>query len=370
MKKRLLQAGITAATLIFSALAGEVMVRWLVYVPRGTPHVTLNPDTIYYNKLGITGRHISPGEFDYEFNTNHQGFRGKTPVSSQAVVPRILCLGDSFTFGVGAADSETWPVRLQDALGTTGVSTEVVNAGVMGWGLTEYWIWSRQHASKYHPKLIIVGCHASDWENAFNGLVSLEPDGSLKTHQVVRKDVSVLKSITAKIPFYDFISTHSALAALIKESVIQWTRTGTVGGMVGGPPEEAANSVELAAPINQALLGGLQQAAAAAGAGLLVVFIPSHGEMEWGENAHHNYRRFRELIQTWTTALAIPHVDATLLLRAHLEKHHLPVHALFHVRNGHCTPLGYEVIATGVANVITKHPDWLAHGTSSNPPRQ
>lgn len=369
MKHRLQKVVLSGVTIVVMLMCGEIFVRCLVYVPRGTPYVALNPDTIYYNKPGITGRHISPGEFDYEFNTNDQGFRGRKRITDSADVPRILCLGDSFTFGVGVADSETWPVRLEARLESDGVKTEAINAGVMGWGLAEYWIWARMHAAKYHPRLIVVGCHASDWENAFNGLVTLGLDGNLQTHPVVRQDISVLKGVTTKIPFYNFISTHSALAALVKESVIQFTRTGTVGGMAGGPPEDTARAVEQSAAVNKALLRGLNKVADEAGAKLLVVFIPSHDELVWDMNEDHNYRRFRTIMQTWTTELDIPFFDVTPLLRSHVERFKLPMSALYYPMNMHCTAAGYDLIASGIEEAINSHSDWLESFPKASSPQ-
>lgn len=359
MKKRLLQSGITLATLLLVTLAGEVVVRCLVYVPRGTPYVAETPDTIFQNKPDIVGRHVSPGEFDYEFRTNSQGLRARKTVAAHPSVPRILCLGDSFTFGVGVADQETWPARLESLLAGTGRPSEVVNAGVMGWGLAEYWIWAGKNAKNFRPRLIIVGCHASDWENAYNGLVTLDSEGRLEKHPVIRKDVSRLKAVAEKIPFYDFLVTHSALAALCKESVVRLTWTGTAGGMAGGPPEDAEGLVEQAAPVNRALLEGLQREAAAAEAALLLVFIPSAGEMEWDDQSQHNFSRFRRLFLAWADDAGIPCLDATQLLRSHLKEHDLPVRALYHPVNGHCTSLGYEVIARGMVDLILQHPAWL-----------
>ncbi len=47
-----------------------------------------------------------------------------------ADAPRVLALGDSTTFGYGAADGETWPARLAEQL--PDVSVRVDNAGVPG----------------------------------------------------------------------------------------------------------------------------------------------------------------------------------------------------------------------------------------------
>ena len=368
--KRLALASIT---LLIALFAAELIVRTVVYVPRGTPYVAENPDTVYISKPNISGHHISPGEFNYPFQTSSLGFRSAELGAGPAATPRILCLGDSFTFGVGASDPETWPAQLEVKLNVAGKKIEVVNAGVMGWGLAEYWIWTSAKAAQLAPNLIVVGCHASDWENAYHGLVSLDADGKLKRHQVIRKDVSRLKSIAGHIPLYDTMMTHSAIASLLKQTVVRLTRKGTTGGGSGGSqPSSTASEVsrvEQVAPLNKALLSELKQVAADMGAGLLIVFIPSVGAMEATTDDAH-YRRFRELVQTWTQELTIPHVDATPLLQGHLKRHALPASALYHGRDGHCTPVGYTVIAEGVADTIVKHPEWLARSKNTPAPNR
>ena len=49
-------------------------------------------------------------------------------------VPRVVCLGDSLTFGLGLddPDSDAWPGLVHDRLAQYGWKTEVVNAGVSG----------------------------------------------------------------------------------------------------------------------------------------------------------------------------------------------------------------------------------------------
>lgn len=345
-------------TLLLTLVAAEVIVRFSVHVPRGTPYVRENPETVYINKAGVFGHHISPGEFDCTFTTDARGFRRAVGSVSREDAARILCLGDSFTFGVGANDDQSWPAQLGSKLSSSGHKVDVINAGVQGWGLPEYWIWTKLHAAELNPKLIVVGCHASDWENTSNGLVSLAPDGGLENHPVVRGDVSRLKSLADKIPLYDWITTHSALAALAKLTVVRVTREGTTGGTAS--MDASRNLVDEVAPINKALLNEMKRLSENMGAQLLVVFIPSHGEMSPDEEPHKYYRHFRELVQVWTSEGSIPYLDATPILLKHLQQNKLPVSSLYHVMDGHCTPLGYDLIAEGVANIVRQHPDWLA----------
>ena len=63
------------------------------------------------------------------FDTNRLGLRGPDPVER---AHRVVCLGDSVTFGWDAsADDRTWPARLGEELADLDV--DVVNAGVPRW---------------------------------------------------------------------------------------------------------------------------------------------------------------------------------------------------------------------------------------------
>ncbi|GJM26979.1 MAG: hypothetical protein DHS20C16_33940 [Phycisphaerae bacterium] len=72
----------------------------------------------------------------FDVHTNDLGLRnGKVTVDKPAGVYRVLCIGDSTTFGSGAGDKETYPARLQYWLEKRypDQKFEVLNAGVPGY---------------------------------------------------------------------------------------------------------------------------------------------------------------------------------------------------------------------------------------------
>ncbi|MBP9864913.1 MAG: hypothetical protein KBC91_00775, partial [Candidatus Omnitrophica bacterium] len=89
-----------------------------------------------------------------EIHTNSVGFRGKrdTSVEKPESVTRILALGDSFTFGFGVADDETFSRRLEE----TQPSVEVLNTGVPGYGIDQVLMLYRTLGRKYHPDVVLV----------------------------------------------------------------------------------------------------------------------------------------------------------------------------------------------------------------------
>jgi len=70
--------------------------------------------------------------------TNRLGLRGNPPSGSRRPGEfRVLCLGDSVTFGLGVRDGETWPAQLERALVGSptlgGRPVHVLSGAVPGW---------------------------------------------------------------------------------------------------------------------------------------------------------------------------------------------------------------------------------------------
>lgn len=72
--------------------------------------------------------------------TNALGFRDREWPAPGASTgrPRIICMGESSTWGLGSTSREaTWPRRLEEHLRAAGSTAEVLNAGVAGYSLLE-----------------------------------------------------------------------------------------------------------------------------------------------------------------------------------------------------------------------------------------
>ena len=77
-------------------------------------------------------------DLKYTYSTNPDGFRSIGSVPKGAT-KRVLCIGDSFTFGISVSDGDTFPARLQQLLTAEGGREyQVVNAGVSGLGIEDH----------------------------------------------------------------------------------------------------------------------------------------------------------------------------------------------------------------------------------------
>ena len=124
------------ATLLLASLAAalalaEALLRLSGRVPAGRLHSVSAAD--FARIPGFWEPHqdfVNRGrpELPYQIHINSLGLRG--PETTQAPSgPRVLCLGDSFTFGEFVDDDQTLPAHLSARLPAP---VEVLNAGVLG----------------------------------------------------------------------------------------------------------------------------------------------------------------------------------------------------------------------------------------------
>ncbi len=108
------------------------------------------------DEFEVTGN-IRDSRIDFKITTNSRGLRGG-PIGAKGSRFRVLALGDSCTFGVGVAESETWPARLETLLNAAGDDREyeVINSGVPGYTAFQ----GRRYLEKYGldlaPDLVIA----------------------------------------------------------------------------------------------------------------------------------------------------------------------------------------------------------------------
>jgi GDSL-like Lipase/Acylhydrolase family len=66
--------------------------------------------------------------------------------------PLTLAVGDSFTFGDGVGDDQTWPAHLEEL-----AEARVVNAGVPGYGVDQAVLRAEILAARFRPDVIVLG---------------------------------------------------------------------------------------------------------------------------------------------------------------------------------------------------------------------
>jgi lysophospholipase L1-like esterase len=182
-KRFLFALGILLATLVFSDLIIRIA-GWgpRVYVPRrflpaGVPFTFIREGSItipayqpnvdfssVYDPKGDERGYLSPdGKITYHING--LGFRGGAIAAEKLPGTfRVVCLGDSLTFGEGVREEDTYPARLEKTLGEAmaGRTVQVLNAGVQGYGTREEVALFFDRCAKLRPDVVTLGFFLND----------------------------------------------------------------------------------------------------------------------------------------------------------------------------------------------------------------
>jgi lysophospholipase L1-like esterase len=193
----------------------------------------IEPDQYMWGRFrpGVEGDNPIRGKADlkgwsvryhHRVKINSQGFRSSREFarSPEPGVFRIICLGDSITFGWGVEEEYTWPVLLEGALGRRfpGLGFEVINAGYPGHTTRQGLIWLDRELKEMRPGLMIVQFGFNDalpcWHRSL-GPVRFKSDNELMRglpgawYPVNRGGIHRLSSL-----LYNTFITKFSLAAL------------------------------------------------------------------------------------------------------------------------------------------------------------
>ena len=169
-KKRLsarkkLAFGLVVALLLVFGL--ELGLRLLGF-PRGVVRSfskLWNPAAEQLPGLFRPGRHrvAYPVELAYEVEINGLGLRG--PALSPTKAPgtaRVLCLGDSVTFGYYVGDADTYPARLQALLAPSNPGLEVINGGCGHFSIPDEVRYFHEGLSALQPDVVVLQFCSND----------------------------------------------------------------------------------------------------------------------------------------------------------------------------------------------------------------
>lgn len=103
-----------------------------------------------------------------EIKTNNYGFRGKnfTEIKTDKTI-RIIFLGDSYTFGWGLKDEETYPQKICNELSktmTNNIQFECLNFAIPGNNIFNSYHIFMNIALKFKPDIVIFGQNINDVE--------------------------------------------------------------------------------------------------------------------------------------------------------------------------------------------------------------
>ncbi len=150
--------GLLAGAILVSLVVAELLLRIVqpdfqyAYIPQKIVVSHFSPSPLLPFTLKPNNRsQFSMLEFDTTVVTNSQGLRDRELDTDK---PRILCIGDSFTFGYGVENEEAFCAKLE---GLFGGKYEFINAGFAdGLSPDTYALWLSKHLDVLNPVGILV----------------------------------------------------------------------------------------------------------------------------------------------------------------------------------------------------------------------
>ncbi len=350
-KKRLLQIGLSLVASLLGLLLLEGLFRILPqehYDPG-----ELDPGLIEYDqRLGWTHRPNWTGahhhrDFQATYSVNHRGLRADP--ASDRKAPASLVLGDSFTFGVGVEDEETFSALLNQSV----PDQRFLNAGITGYSTDQQLLFLEKLkiTQPYASLLWIVylGNDLADNPRAYplqaaqaKPYFQLRSEGGLHLQNVpvpMEKRTSHLDSAFTRL-LLEGVYQPSRIHRILAPSVL-WQRIVTVQRNLAGYPKldyEGRFSEDL--KLFQAIIERGHESAIP----LTVVLIPGRTYVETpsafaGQYTEHLRRQL--LKRDWSASIQV--IDAAKPMQEHFREN--PRQSLFFPNEGHFNPDGHRWLA-------------------------
>jgi hypothetical protein len=314
---------------------GELLCR--VFGLANSPHAAHGnyiPDPYLPFRLRPNSRDSgSSAEFAFDYRQNSLGFRD---IEHDTIKPsgtfRVLGLGDSFTYGIGAAFDETYLAGLQSRLDQRPgqhPKVEIIRAGIPRFYPEPERILLEHDGLKFHPDLVLVGVLPNDVSDTYlgSGAVSADRSGFLVTREA-----------RALGRFGELLTRYSCLARLLLK-----TYTGRVGqphywDMFKDGSFHEKDWVKMESEFDR-----MAHLTDSIGAKLVLIHIPQRGP--WTEESRYLPRRF----SAWAEKRGVYFLDVLPAM-----EHNPAPASLYYPQDGHCTPRGYAVIADTLQQFLSQ----------------
>ncbi len=267
-----------------------------------------------------------------QVTSNSQGLRSSREYSAEpsAGIRRVLCVGDSFTFGAGLLDEQTMPARLEVALNGDGPARwEVLNFGVEGYGTDQQWLYFADRGLRYEPDLVVLSFFELNLErNIMSFRDYAKPyftlvDGRLILHNVPVPSPPEVLGLKPELPRIRLASLVSTLAAEFRMSM-----------SVGDLAHTRAGVVTLA------IVEAMREASIAHGARFVLTTIPRPITRRGSDT--------ERMLAAWAARTGTPFLN---LRAAYLT---LPDAERARLYSGHWTPYGADVTARLLAGELRR----------------
>jgi lysophospholipase L1-like esterase len=163
-----------------------------------------------------------PGIFSFTYSNNSLGWRGSREYREDKQTKyRVLFLGDSFTYGTGVNDNETFVYQVEKVLIADNLSVEVMNAGCPGKG-TDYELKLFDTVGrKFQPDLTVLCFFCNDFQDNERGqYYNVGKRGELHAKKL-NCNQGALKKVLFNLPGYNWLVSWSQAANLVKQAGVE-----------------------------------------------------------------------------------------------------------------------------------------------------
>ncbi len=270
---------------------------------------------------GLNVRHRVPGSFDSWVRTDEAGFRipekGRPPACEGR---RVVVIGDSFGFGMGVLEPDSFGGLLREHLGPEAcVTIAAVPATGTCWQLARY----EDLLAELEPELVILESFGNDpVECGMGGIYRLDDRGGLGQRELRelpnKPSREVVRWLSAKSHLFVLANTRwfgVGKGAAPKGGAPPPPPPGAGGpggprsGPGGAPPSFLGEATRTDLALYQACLGRLAEVVDGHGGQLVVVPLPEEWELPRGGN------RLLALVREVAVVYGFPVVDPTEELR-------------------------------------------------------
>lgn len=323
---------------------GEIVLRQFFPLPLSSP----SPQ-VQYDRHPTRRFTLRPDQEAFTYSApvrvGEDGLRvvpGAPPLSQEAAT--VVALGDSFTFGMGVADDETWPARLQRHLNFGGPgSYRVVNMGTISYGVQQELDLFLERGVGLRPRIVVHGLYWNDYMDAGpigpDAPSPLTPDGYFVWDPPApQSGPGRLKAFVRDHSVLAFVGMQVLKSALADEGATHYETQ--YQSLVRG--DIAPGLFE---PV-EAFYRELRSLGEANGFDLYVIVFPVFGVVEAGNPDEHPYSL---TIGAMLRRLDIPYLDGSSLWRERRlgVETYLPY-------NRHLGREGYEAIAAAAAEDLKR----------------
>ena len=201
---------IFTTSIVFALFIGEGLIRTFMPQILMTPRFDFREDIGLINFSDVVMEHRIPGQETLYYTVNQERYRGEV-ITPEFNGDKIVVLGDSFTFGIGVQDDETYSHVLDQNLKG---KMKVVNLGNSGWGLTHQINRYLTYGKKLKPKMVVLQFAANDPKDSIltPSIIWDSQKNEFKFQKVEQQNLNFFRRAVSYFkPVYKLLTGHSHL---------------------------------------------------------------------------------------------------------------------------------------------------------------